>query len=198
MLAAIPASASYLLQRISTISGPAVIMQRTPSQIPWASPVDLVTGPLASLVPRALWPGKPILNDAYQFGQQYYELPSDVDTASSITPAGDLYRHGGWVPVIAGMFLLGCLVRLLDDVLDVRASPHAAFLLILLFPVLVQGETDWVTLLAAFPVTIAAWLLAVTVAFRPAAPRIPAPWRNVTGTADGRVTTASSYREHDP
>ena len=173
MVAAIPASASYLLQRISNISGPAVIMQRTPSQIPWASPADLVTGPLASLVPRALWPGKPILDDGYQFSQQYYGLPSDVYTASSITPAGDLYRHGGWVPVIAGMFLLGCLVRLLDDVLDVRASPHAAFLLLLLFPVLVQGEADWVTLLAPIPVTIAAWLLAVTVAFRPAAPRTP-------------------------
>jgi hypothetical protein len=169
MLAAIPASASYLLQRISNISAPAVIMQRTPSQIPWASPAELVTGTVASLVPRALWPGKPILNDAYQFGQQYYGLPSDVHSASSITPAGDLYRHGGWVPLIAGMFLLGCLVRLLDDVLDVRANPHAAFLLLLLFPVLVQGEADWVTLLAGIFVTIAAWLLAVNLAFRPAA-----------------------------
>jgi hypothetical protein len=172
MLAAIPASASYLLQRISNISGPAVIMQRTPSQIPWESPADLVTGPLASLVPRALWPGKPILDDGYQFSQQYYALPSGVYTASSITPAGDLYRHGGWVPVIVGMFLLGCLVRLLDGVLDVRASPHAAFLLLLLFPVLVPGEADWVTLLAGIPVTIAAWLLAVTVAFGPTASRI--------------------------
>jgi hypothetical protein len=170
MLAAIPASASYLLQRISNISGPAVIMQLTPSRIPWASPADLVTGPLASLVPRALWPGKPILDDGYQFSQQYYGLPSDVYTASSITPSGDLYRHGGWVPVIAGMFLLGCLVRLLDDVLDVRASPHAAFLLLLLFPVLVQGEADWVTLLAEIPVTLAAWLMAVTLAFRGVAP----------------------------
>jgi hypothetical protein len=169
MITAIPASASYLLQRVSNISGPAVIMQRTPSEIPWASPALLVTGPLASLVPRALWPGKPILDDAYQFSQQYYGLPSDVYTASSITPAGDLYRHGGWVPVIAGMFLLGCLVRLLDDVLDVCARPHAAFGVLALFPVLVLGEADWVTLLAGIPMTLAVWLLGVTLAFRPAA-----------------------------
>ena len=169
MIRAIPASASYLLQRISNISGPAVIMMRTPSQIPWASPAQLVTGPVASLIPRALWPGKPILDAGYQFSQQYYELPSDVYTASSITPAGDLYRHGGWAPVIAGMFLLGGLVRLFDDVLDVCAKPHAGFGVLAFFPVLVMGESDWVTLLAGIPVTLAMWLLSVSLAFRPAA-----------------------------
>ena len=106
------------------------------------------------MVPRAVWPGKPILATGYQFSQQYYELSASVYTASAITPIGDLYRHGGWIPVIAGMFLLGCGVRLLDDVLDVRSNPHAIFLVLLLFPTLVTEEQDWATLLAGIPTTL--------------------------------------------
>jgi hypothetical protein len=65
------------------------------------------------------------------------------------------------------MFLLGCGLRLLDDVLDVRANPHGVFLVLLLFPSLVKGETDWVSLLAGIPATVAVWLLAVALTFRP-------------------------------
>ena len=56
-----------------------------------------------------------------------------------MTPIADLYRHGGWAPLIVGMFLLGCGVRLLDEILNVRENPHAIFLVLLPFPSLV-GE----------------------------------------------------------
>ena len=78
---------------------------------------------------------------------------------------GDLYRHGGWIPVIAGMFLLGDLMRLLDETLDARANPHALFLILLLFPSLVTAEQDWITLLAGIPATLVLWLFAVSVTF---------------------------------
>ena len=166
VVTSVPGSLAYLLQRISQIAAPAVIMQRTPSQILYASPAQLAVTPLGAFIPRAVWPGKPILDDGYQFSQQYYGLPAGVYTSSAITPAGDLYRHGGWLPVIGGMFLLGCAVRLLDGTLDVRANPHAVFLVLLLFPALVKGEDDWVTLLAAIPAVLAVWVLAVSLAFR--------------------------------
>jgi hypothetical protein len=41
------------------------------------------------------------------------------------------------------MFLLGCGIRLLDDVLDVSGNPHSMFLFLLLFPSLVKQEDDW-------------------------------------------------------
>jgi hypothetical protein len=164
---AVTASASYLLARNQDIDAPAIIMQDTPSQIPYGSPAGLVTAPLAALVPRALWPSKPVLATGYQFAQQYLGLPPGTYTSATITPEGDLYRHGGWVPVIAGMFLLGALVRLLDDSLDVRASPHAVLLLLLLLPALVMAEQDWVTLLADIPGQLLVWWAACRVAFRP-------------------------------
>ena len=164
---ALPNSVTYLTQRIREIDSPAIVMQRTPGQIPYSSPAQLIEAPLLDMVPRAVWPGKPILATGYQFSQQYYGLPASLYTASAITPVGDLYRHGGWIPVIAGMFLLGCGVRLLDDVLDVRSNPHAIFLVLLLLPTLVTGEQDWATLLASIPATLLVWLLATALAFQP-------------------------------
>jgi hypothetical protein len=163
----LPDSVVYLLQRVREIDGPAIILQRTGGQIPFSSPGLLVEAPLIDLVPRAIWPGKPILATGYQFSQQYYDLPPTVYSSSAITPVGDLYRHGGWVPVIVGMSLLACIVRLIDSVLDVRENPHAILLILLLFPSLVKGEDDWITLLAGLPGTLLVWLLAVALIFRP-------------------------------
>jgi hypothetical protein len=159
-------SASYLLIRIRNIDSPAIIMQRTPGQIGFASPAQLIEGPAISLIPRALWPGKPIIAGGYQFSQDYYNLPPTVITSSAITPAGDLYRHGGWIPVIAGMLLLGCGTRFFDDVMDVPGSPHAVFLFMLLFPVFANQEADWTGMLGLIPGALLVWLVAVALTFR--------------------------------
>ena len=68
--------------------------------------------------------------------------------------------------MIAGMFLLGCIVRLFDDVLDVRTNPHAIFLVILLFPDLVKDEGGWVSTITDIPVAIFIWLICLLLTFR--------------------------------
>jgi hypothetical protein len=165
-IGALSSSATFLLTRIGEIDSPAIIMQRTPSEIGFVSPVQLVTAPIVTLVPRAVWPGKPILDPGYKFSQTYYELPTTVYTSSAITPVGDLYRHGGWIPVIVGMFLLGCGTRFLDDVMDVYNNPHSIFLFLLLFPSLVKQENDWIGMLAELPGTLLIWLFAIYLTFR--------------------------------
>ena len=61
----VPATATesviYLLQRMDEISGPAIVLQRTPAQIHYSSPMELIEAPLLDSVPRAIWPGKPKL-----------------------------------------------------------------------------------------------------------------------------------------
>jgi len=165
-VAVLVSSTSFLLARIREIDNPAIIMQRTPAQIGFLSPIELVEGPAITLVPRAVWPGKPILDGGYEFSQEYYDLPANLLTSTAITPVGDLYRHGGWIPVIVGMFLLGIGARFLDDVLDVCANPHSIFLFLLLFPSLVNQEDDWVETLAGIPGALLLWLLAVYLTFR--------------------------------
>lgn len=159
-------SAAFLLTRIRLIESPAIIMQRTPAEIGFLGPMQLVEAPFVTLIPRAIWPGKPILDTGYEFSQTYYELPATVYTSSAITPVGDLYLHGGWIPVIVGMFLLGCGVRLLDDVMDVYGSPHCIFLFLLLFPSLVLQEDDWAATLAGVPGMLLIWLFASYLTFR--------------------------------
>lgn len=160
--ATLPQSAAYLAQRVQEIDGPAIIMQRTPSQIPYASPAQLPEELVTDLIPRALWPGKPVLDDGVQFSEEYYGATGI--TYSAISPAGDLYRHGGWAVVIAGMLVLGVLVRVFDDVLDVR-NPHALFMVLLLFPVLVTAENDWVDMFNGLPALTLTWVAAVALAF---------------------------------
>jgi len=166
LISSLPSTVSYVLQREQEIDGPAIILQRTPGQIAFTGPIQLIEGPIVDMVPRAVWPGKPILALGYEFSQQYYGTPAAVYTSSAISPIGDLYRHGGWIPVIAGMLIFGGGVRLLDDVLDIRTNSHAIFLVLLLFPSVVTGESDWVTLIASIPAMALTWLLATSLAFR--------------------------------
>jgi hypothetical protein len=166
-------SAAFLAERIRVIDSPAIIMQRTPAQIPYGSPAQLAEAPVIDVIPRVLWPGKPILAVGYQISQQYFEIPPGIYTSSDVTPEGDLYRHGGWVPLAAGMFLLGCGIRVLDDITDVRRSVHGTFLIILLFPGIVQAGSDWSTLLAGVPGMIVLWFGAVALSFTRQPERAP-------------------------
>jgi hypothetical protein len=158
-------SVSFLATRIRTIDTPAIIMQRTPSEIPYANPADLLIAPVVDLIPRILWPGKPILTPGYQISQEYYDLPATVYTSSNVTPEGDLFRHGDWFPLIVGMFLLGCVIRIIDELADLRRGVHGAFLIILLFPGIVEAGTDCATLLAGIPGQVLLWLAVVALSF---------------------------------
>lgn len=77
------------------------------------------------------------------------------------------YRYGGWLPVVLGMFLIGSGVRLLDNIVDIRANPQTLFLVLLLFPSLVRGEYDWQAIVSSLPSAAVVWLLSVALVFRP-------------------------------
>jgi hypothetical protein len=164
-MAVLGKSASYLAERIRTIDTPAIIMQRTPGEIPYASPADLLIDPVTDLIPRIVWPGKPILTPGYQISQEYFLLPAQVYTSSDVTPEADLFRHGGWFPLVLGMFLLGCGIRILDEAADLRRGVHGAFLIILLFPDIVQAGSDCATLLAGIAGMVLLWLAVVALSF---------------------------------
>jgi hypothetical protein len=166
ILSTIPTSIGYMLNRVQEIDSSAIIVQRTPGQVGYANPAQLLEVPLEGFVPRAIWKNKPIQDQMYQVSQEYYDQPSGVFTAAGITPVGDLYRFGGWIPVIVGMLFLGCVVRLLDDVLDTRKNPQVIFLMLLLYPSVVVAESGWVAIFSGIPMTIIVWFFSVAVTFR--------------------------------
>ncbi len=160
-------SFTYLMQRIREIDDVAIIIQRTPGQIAFRSPLQLIEAPVEGIVPRALWPGKPLNLTGYEFSQEYFDLPSTVITSTPDTFIGGLYLCGGWLPTLTGMFLLGCGIRLLDDQFDVTMNRHGIFLVVLLFPQLVTSESDWGTVLSSVPATAFVWLLGIVITFGP-------------------------------
>jgi hypothetical protein len=162
-------SADLTLRRVRDIDGLAIVVQLTPDVIPYRDPVEYAWAPAVGVVARALWPGKPVLAGGYRFSQEYYGLPDTVYTSAAVTPLGDLYRHGGWPPVLAGMALLGAGCRLCDDLLRPERDPRAVFLLLALFPVVVKAEADVFTLVAGLPATILTGVLGARLACRPGA-----------------------------
>lgn len=158
------AAVGMATSRIRNIDNVAIIVQLTPSQIPFRSLRDLLEAPVVGFVPRAVWPSKPVFNVGQQFSRDYYQLGT-TNTASSITPIGDLYRYGGWVVLLSGMVLLGVILRFLDQSVAYGALA-GQILFISLGPMLAKAETDALTLLASIPsIALGVWL-AVSMATR--------------------------------
>ena len=152
-------------QRVREIDNVAIILQRTPSQVPYRSASDLLMAPLTSIVPRAVWPGKPVLDGAYRFSSEYYLLPTSVKTSSAVTIPGDLYRHGGLILFVVGMAGLGFAIRMVDNVLRSGTTAPLAILFLIVFPLVGKAEIEAVALLASIPTAVVVWLLAVTVTY---------------------------------
>ena len=103
----VPDSIDFLEQRLQEIDNPAIVLQRTPTQIAFRNPIELIEAPIAQWVPRKFWSGKPVYLTGLQFTQEFYELPPNSGSAD--TMVGGLYWYGGLIPLIVGMFLLaGC------------------------------------------------------------------------------------------
>jgi hypothetical protein len=182
MASALPSSGHLVLLRLALISSPAIIMQRTPGEIGFTgTPAEIVEAPFLGFVPRAIWPDKPRDLSGYKFSQEYFGLPSNLYSWAAITLVGDLYQHGGWLPVLGGRFIIGCLLRLVDHAADIRANPHVIFLVLLLFPGIVEGQTSWLSTVSSIPENVAFFLLAVCIAFRPR-PRVRQEQASIANT----------------
>jgi hypothetical protein len=137
---AITGSSIQMLQRVRMIDSVAITTHLTPESIPYRNPAEFASAPLIGLVPRALWPDKPVLATGYEFSQQYYGTPGDMYTSVGITPLGDLYRHGGILTVAVGMLLLGMGARLFDSLFRPEADPRAICFVLAFLPMLLRSD----------------------------------------------------------
>ena len=159
-------SADTLLHRVRMIDNVAIITQMTPGAIPYRSPTDFALAPMVSLVPRAIWPDKPVLATGYEFSQEYYGLPSTVFTSSAITALGDLYRHGGWYVLIIGALVFGVGCRLFDLLFRSERDLRAIFFALAFLPVIVKSEVDMYTMVIGIPSGIVTAMLGAHLACR--------------------------------
>ena len=69
----------------------------------------------AALIPRFLWPNKPLPTPGVDFGRQYFGLPDSVGVSIAPTWVGDLLLNVPWFLVPIAMGLLGVLIRTLRE-----------------------------------------------------------------------------------
>jgi hypothetical protein len=148
--------------RFRNVDSLALIMQKTPHPNPYLRGRLYALGIPIILVPRFLWPSKPVLDNGYIFSQEYLDLPASSVTSTPITEPGDLYMNFGVAGVLSGMFVWGVVCSCLYAWIRRRPGNDSAALL-LFFAALLQlanVEADFVSLLAtAFRALLLAWIV---------------------------------------
>lgn len=160
----VPVSYEVLVARIRMIDNLALIVQRTPTHIPYKSAMDYAKAPLVGLVPRFAWPGKPIMVSGYEFGVQYYGRPSSVYTSFAVTNIGDLYMHGGLPTVLIGAILLGLAYRLFDQIFRPERDVRALFFVLAFLPALMKSERDVGGIIVSVPATLFTAMIGIRLA----------------------------------
>lgn len=133
---------SAVARRLRQVDNVAIVRQKTPSAIAYRPWSEVATGPVVAVVPRALWPSKPIVSTGRDFSLDYYELPPSVYSATAVTVPGDLYRHGGIAPLVVGMTVFGLILRFFDRALSPRHDPRHLIVYVPVFLHLLKIESD--------------------------------------------------------
>lgn len=99
--------AQWVRERFASIDTIALIVTQTPRPNPYEYGSWWVLAPAYNVIPRALWPGKPVLDAEYLFDRNYRHLPPGIITNTGLTEVGDLYMNFGFPGVLIGMIVLG-------------------------------------------------------------------------------------------
>lgn len=112
-----------------------------------------------SLIPRALYPNKPIVGDIANKYAMLYGGSGPIQS-SAMTVMGDLYRNFKLIGVAIGMALIGILMRIMYDWLKPVGHPGAAAALLFTIWLLFQLglESNYSALLVNLPRTGAVML----------------------------------------
>jgi hypothetical protein len=116
--------ASQSLQRASLLTQVAHMLEMTPSQVPFQEG-QTYRFLAVTLIPRALWPDKPTVNDANRFYQVAYGLTAEKRLDSVSIAVGSLaegFINFGWAGVVGVMLLIGVVLGVYQRTLVVAES----------------------------------------------------------------------------
>lgn len=161
--ASFPDAIETLGGRVRQIENVAVVVRDTPSVLPYTNGVEIPDAVAAAVVPRVVWPDKPIRAAHREFPQLYLRQP--VTTRSSTGPShfGDLYRNSGFAGVAIGMGLLSAIFARLGRTAQ-RGGLRTVLIVAFIVSVLTRVESSVGETIVAFarvmpPVLLAALLL---------------------------------------
>ncbi|WP_241834744.1 hypothetical protein [Pseudofrankia asymbiotica] len=185
---------STVTARSRSVDSVAAVVQKTPSQVPYRSISELFSEPVQGLVPRALWPGKPVRTAGYTFNQEYYGTPRNLYSAAGISPQADLFRHGGLLVLLVGSVVIGAGYRFVDETLHPAREPRLTALYMSLFTLLLSSEWTVTDVLMALPFKIGIMVVACRFVYggRPARDLVRFGRRGVPAARRGHVAWRAS------
>lgn len=131
--------------RVRELDPLAVAVARHQEGLSYGSPSQPVWRTLGLLVPRVLWPGKPLDLYSLEVSRDYFGRPDTVLSSSTLTVFGDSYRYGGIVMVLLGLLYIGLLSRVIDTAFDPRRNPALLLPLVAMIPIMRQGDLAGMT-----------------------------------------------------
>lgn len=155
----------HLTREYSTMArNLAVILHRTPDEIPHLGNARLLTEPLFFLPGDLI--GRGGFNVYVYMNTIYLEGPPT--SASPPTQPGDLYMSGGWSTVIIGQFLIGIFLGLVWRILVTgRASARAVAVYAVLAGMFVSAGIEWGALSRGLLQTLVILVPAASIILRP-------------------------------
>lgn len=118
---------------------PGVILMKTPSIIPYRGVEGFLALP-AYLIPRAIWPTKPILSRGVEVSIDYLGYPSDTHSSSTVTVFGGGYIMAGWPGAALAALLVGAMFAL---VYRYSVASGAPAIYLALVPLIIDYEREF-------------------------------------------------------
>ncbi|MGB1251320.1 MAG: hypothetical protein ACPG8W_11935 [Candidatus Promineifilaceae bacterium] len=100
-------------RQIGIAHTPTIIYVSTPTRFDYQGFAKFVAFP-TYIIPRAIWPSKPVLVSGNWFNVNYLNAPATTDTSAAITFFGEGYMFSSWLGVITTGLLFGMLLAILQ------------------------------------------------------------------------------------
>ncbi len=137
-------------RRVALVNSVAVIVRETGSSVEYAHGRTIGLALVSILIPRAVWPDKPVINLGREFAREFRIQPRHDDrTWVAVTAVGELYWNFGLAGVLAGMLALGLALRFIYGLLGEQMAAN---------PVRMAAYVSLFLTLLGFDGNLAAWL----------------------------------------
>ena len=132
------------LRQADVLQDIGLIVRYTPNPFPYRMGTAYLQLPATVLIPRIVWPAKPVDNIGYVMTHDYVGLSAYAAQFTSSAPTiwGDLYMNFGMAGVVFGMALLGLLAGLLFSAIAPGLSPGRLLYYYVVFLILTNLEGD--------------------------------------------------------
>ncbi len=137
-----------VLLRAENLEEVAVTLRLSPSRFAYKSLADAPAEVGALLIPRSLWPNKPIVDDGHDFAVDFLGYPEWLPTSAAVTLVGGTYQYGGWAATVAVGMAIGAALAALDSSFNPLQRPASILMVIGVGPYIAMAEDGLVVSIA--------------------------------------------------